>query len=283
MPDKTITLHAELDKLAVTAILHAAEVEADLLQIPPRQNGTSSLGPFSINWDVEGSLKKDSGDFVLKVPNLFGIKDVVLNYSLSAGFTVDLGQIVPGLPELPVSFTYSDSVPISGDFSLHPQQSNNGKLWLIKLIVVDALSIPVQATGIFIETLTNALNAALKAVPGIGDLLDFVLKKILEAFGADPVLNFLEQILSDLVNGFPLVSLPTPMAFHPDLPADSKMSAEIDLQIKDLSTVVTADNEVLILTGVGVIDFKAQDMYREMNLHLQLSGEDTMLLSLPEA
>ena len=283
MSDKTTTIHAELDKLAVTAILHAAEVEADLLKIPPPQKGTSGLGPFSINWDVEGSLKKDSGDFVLKSPNIFGLKDVELNYTLSAGFAVDLGQIIPGLPKLPVSFSYSDTVPISGDFSLNPQQSSDGKQWTIKLIVVDALSIPVQATGTFIDTLTDALTGALKAVPGIGNALNFVLGKILDAIGADAVLKFLEQILSDLVTGFPLITLQTPMVLRPDLPEKYKVSAEIDLQIKELSTFVTADTEVLILTGVGVIDLKAQDINQVMNLHLQLSGEDTMLLGLPGA
>jgi hypothetical protein len=34
---------------------------------------------------------------------------------------------------------------------------------------------------------------------------------------------------------------------------------------------------------VVVIDLKAQDIHQEMNLHLQLSGEDTTLLSLPGA
>ena len=119
---------------------------------------------------------------------------------------------------------------------------------------------------------------------------DFVLGKILDAIGADAVLKFLEQILSDLVTGFPLVTLDTPMIFRPDLSKDLpdplkdlKVSAEIDLQITGLSTVVTADTEVLILSGKGVIDLKAQDINQEMNLHLQLSGEDTMLLSLPGA
>jgi hypothetical protein len=283
MSDKTITIHAELDKLAVTAMMHAAEVEAGLLQIPQPQKGTSGLGPFSVNWDVEGSLKKDSGDFVLKSPNIFGLKDVGLNYTLSAGFTVDLSQFIPLLPKLPVSFSYSDTIPISGDFSLNPQQSSDGKQWTIRLIVVDALSIPVQATGKFIDTLTDALTAGLKALPGIGDALNFLLGKILDLIGADAALNFLAQILSDLVSGFPLITLQNPTVLRPDLPAKYKVSAEVDLQIKDLSSLVTADTEVLILTGVGVLELKAQDVNQEMNLHLQLSGEDTMLLGLPGA
>ncbi len=73
------------------------------------------------------------------------------------------------------------------------------------------------------------------------------------------------------------------MVLRPDLPEKYKVSAEIDLQIKELSTFVTADTEILILTGVGVLDLKAQDINQVMNLHLQLSGEDTMLLGLPGA
>ena len=73
------------------------------------------------------------------------------------------------------------------------------------------------------------------------------------------------------------------MVLRPDLPEKYKVSAEIDLQIKELSTFVTVDTEILILTGVGVLDLKAQDINQVMNLHLQLSGEDTMLLGLPGA
>src|SRR6185312_13495551 len=123
-----LTLRAELDTAIATALLHAAETEAKQLGLPTPQTGTREWGPFSVNWDISGSLREHSGEFVLKGPDAFGIQNCILDYTLKGSFSVDLNAFkpplstLPDLPTVPLSFNFSHALSISGKIALHPHQ-----------------------------------------------------------------------------------------------------------------------------------------------------------------
>lgn len=127
-----LTLHVELDATAATSLLHAAETEAKRLGLPAPQTGTRELGPFSATWDVYGSLREHTGQFVLKGPDAFGIEGGLLDYTLKGSFSVDLNAFkpplrsLPDLPTVPISLNFSHTLPLSGKVALHSHQEHEG-------------------------------------------------------------------------------------------------------------------------------------------------------------
>jgi len=273
-----LTLEAVLQKADVTAILHSAETLAKQDGLPAPVNGSSKLGPFTFEWNVSGSLREGSGDFVLKAPNIFGMKNVMLDYSLKASFDLDLQPYVPSpihIPPIKIPLSYSDSVPISGDFEMNSVKDNAN--WVIKLVIVDVLGIPVEASAVFFQNLGDAIGNAIKEIPVVGGFIEDVVDGVIKAIGATGALNFLESILGELVNGFPIYTLPVVFSLKPQLPAPlQNVTVEGDIQIDDLSATVSSDNTNLILEGIGDITIKSQSVA----LALQLSGQDVMTLSL---
>jgi hypothetical protein len=279
-----LILRAELDATAATALLHAAETEAKRLGLPAPQTGTRALGPFSVNWDVHGSLREHSGEFVLKGPEAFGIQGCMLDYSLEGTFSVDLNAFkpplssLPDLPTVPISLKFSHTLPISGKVALHPHKETEGMDWLIDVRIVDPFNIPVQIPPVFFEHMGQVVTEALQKLPALNDLVESFTKAILQSVSAEHVREVFHPLLSPLANGLTLYRLPSFVTLSAALLTPVQLQAQIDVQITDLSVTPRLDDEVLTLTWTGMVIPKLV----ELGLSLQLSGENLMHVRLPE-
>ncbi len=279
-----LILHVEFDATAATALLHAAETEAKRLGLPTPQTGTRALGPFSVTWDMHGSLREHSGQFVLKGPNAFGIQDCMLDYTLKGFFSIDLNTFkpplssLPDLPTIPISLNFSHALPLSGKVALHPHQESEGTDWLIDVRIVDPLNIPVQVPPAFLEHMGQVVTEELQKVPVLGDLIEDFTKAIMQNVVAERVREVLHPLLSPLVNGLTLCRLPSMVTLSATLLAPIELPVQIALQMTDLSVAAHSDNEMLVLTWTGIVIPKLV----ELGLSLQLSGENLMHIRLPE-
>jgi hypothetical protein len=279
-----LTLHIELDATAATALLHAAETEAKRLGLPPPQTGTRSLGPFFVTWDVHGSLREHTGQFVLKDPDAFGIQGGMLDYTLKGSFSLNLNAFkpplssLPDLPTIPISLNFSHTLPLSGKVALHPHQEPEGTDWLIDVKLVDPLSIPVQVPPAFLEHMGQAVTEALQKVPVIGDRVEDFTKAIMQNVVAEHVREAFHPLLSPLVNGLTVYRLPSLATVSVNLHTPIELPTQINVQITDLSIAVQPDDEALVLTWTAMVIPKLV----ESGLSLQLSGENSMHIRLPE-
>jgi hypothetical protein len=252
--------------------------------LPEPQTGTRELGPFSITWDVHGSLREHTGQFVLKDPDAFGIEGGMLDYTLKGFFSVDLNAFkpplksLPDLPTIPVSLNFSHTLPLSGKVALHPHQEPEGKDWLIDMKIVDPLNIPVQVPPAFLEQMGQTVTEELQKIPALGDLVEDFTKAIMHNVVAEHVRKALSPLLSPLVNGLTLYRLPSLMTLSATLLAPKEIQVQINTQITGLSVSVHSDSEMLVLTWTGMVIPKLV----ESSLSLQLSGENQMHIRLPE-
>src|SRR6516225_10009472 len=109
----------------------------------------------------------------------------MLDYSLKASFDLDVQPYVPSfihLSPINIPLSYSDSVPVSGDFEMQPMKDNAN--WVIKLVIVEALGIPVEATAAFFQNLGDSITHALKDIPVLGGLIQDVVDGVIKAIGA---------------------------------------------------------------------------------------------------
>jgi hypothetical protein len=219
------TIQTSLDLVTMTRMLHAAEAESVQLGLPSPQTGTKDLGPFTVTWEVDGAMREQSGEFVLKRPDAFGIKDVLLDYALKGTFSLDLNAFkpdissLPDLPNLPISINIRNTLPLSGEVALHPHQNREGSEWLIDVQLVDPFNLPIDAVTSFVTLLGQILTTELQKIPILDALVENLVKAILQTIGAEQVQDFLQPLLHPFVSGFTLYRLPSFISFASRLPS----------------------------------------------------------------
>jgi hypothetical protein len=291
-----VTLQLDLNVDTVTSLMHTAELDAKRYGLMLVKDYKANLGPFTVDLSGTGSLREDTGSFVLSSPNHFGIHDCVLDFTLSTDFAFDINPFLPsGFPHIPtlnVPVSYSDAVTLSGDFALNVQ--SDASSWTVKLIIIDALNVPIQAAGVFLDHLrqevTSAVHATLgffSSIPGIGTIIDDVINAVLGLIHVDKVQDALTNFFGEMINGFPLRQIPrtytlskvmtetvnVPGLLSATIPVD----LEVDVEIVALSSSVSADNHILTLAGAATVNLKSQSL----SLTLSVTGAEEVSAVVP--
>jgi hypothetical protein len=275
-------LQTFLDPQTLTQMLHAAEIEAKQLGLPPAQTGTKELGPFAVSWELTGELRKRSGAFFLKPPDAFGLQDVLLDYTFKGNFSVDLNAFkpalvsLPDLPTLPITLNLKNTLPLSGAIALHPHQNTEKNEWLIDVQVVDPFNLPMEEAASFVEQVGKTLHAELQNIPAVGTLIEDLEKAILSVIETEQVQKFLQPLLHPFVSGFTLYRLPRCTSLALQLPSPFQVNVHVNAEILELSVVPRFDCNALAFTCAGTVLIKLA----EAGLSLLLAGETSLQLRL---
>lgn len=137
---------------------------------------------------------------------------------------------------------------------------------MIDVKVVDPLNIPVQVPPAFLEHMGQVVTKELQKLPVLGDLVEDFTKAIMQNVVAERVQEVFHPLLYHLVNGLTLYRLPSFVTLSATLLTPIELPAQIDVQITDLSVTTRPDDEVLVLTWIGMVIPKLA----ELGLSLQL-------------
>lgn len=263
MPDITVAA----DESAATELVRDAEATLGTLS----DSGSGSLGPFTASWSA--SVFFSNGTVNLIPPDLIRLANCELNYSLSFGFSIDLGDFLPEfcLPRIciPIPFfddlctpricinwpsisiptiNYSDVVRFTGDFRL--AVSLDGSNWKVDIVIdgVPFLQISPAAAAILVA-ITAAITPILLAIPFIGPFLAAAVATIIAVIGIAGVTGLLGPILTPFVSGLTFNIYNQPKLFEV-LPANLPLDAAVNITL-DLITAAVAgsDEDELVLTA----------------------------------
>lgn len=263
MPDITVVA----DESAATELVRDAEAALGTLS----DSGVGVLGPFTASWSA--SVFFSNGTVDLIPPDVIQLEDCELNYSLSFGFSIDLGDFLPEfcLPQIciPIPFigevctpricinwptisiptiNYSDVVRFTGDFKL--AVSLEGSNWKVDVVIdgVPFLQISPAAAAI-LAAITAAITPILLAIPFIGPFLAAAVATIIAVIGIAGVTGLLGPILTPFVSGLTFNVYNQPQVLQV-LSASPPLDAAVNINL-DLITaaVVGSDEDELVLTA----------------------------------
>ncbi len=252
---------AAADETATTILLLDAETALGTTT----KSGSGSLGPFGAGYTV--AVNFSGGTIDLTPPNVIGITDCNLHYSVSLSFSLDLNSFLPHFclpqvclfgictpkiciswPTITVPFSFADNVKFTADFTLNPHLS--GSTWLIDVVIVGVPLLQFgPATAGILAALGAALSLALLPIPFVGPFLAGAVVVIVAIIGVAGLTGFLGTIITPFVSGLTFNIYKQPKSF-PVLPAASPIDPEVDVQITALAAAVQAtDKDELVITA----------------------------------
>ena len=234
------------------------------------KSGSGSLGPFVASYGVSASFS--GGSVALQAPNIIGLDDIHLNYSLDLSFGIDLNSFLPHfcLPQICVTipfigtictpkicinwptitfpFSYSDFVDFSADFQVIPHLSGSNWLIDIRIVSIPTLAISVAAAAI-LTALGLALGAAVSWIPFIGPLLDVLIAAVMAGIGIAGITGLLGPLLTLFVSGLTFTIYKEPQ-IQQVLPAAGPNDPAVSITITALDCVVQQTNKAeLVVTA----------------------------------
>jgi len=257
MPD----IIAAADQTAATTLLHDAETTLGTLS----KSGGGSLGPFVANYSASVSFSGGSVDLI--PPNIIQLTDCNVNYSLSLSFGIDLGDFLPSFclpqicifgwctpqicitwPTVTIPVSFSDSITITGDFTVAALLS--GPNWLVNVTIQ---SVPLlqfgPGTAALLAVIAAAVTAAVSWVPLIGPFLALLADAVIAAIGIAGITGLLGDIITPFVSGLTFTVYSQPQLF-PVLPSGGPNDPEVDITITALGAAVQAtDKNELVLSA----------------------------------
>jgi hypothetical protein len=256
---------AAADESAATTLLHDAETTLGTLTTGPN---SGNLGPFSATYSA--SVSFSGGTVTLTPPDIIGIANCNLNYTVSLHFGVDLNNIIPPLcfpsvcilnfctpsfcitwQTISVPVNFGDTATFTADFHLNPHLS--GPDWLIDVVIngIPQLEFGPATAGILL-LIEAAVTPAVAAVPFIGPFIAAAVDAIITFIGIAGLTGFLGQILTPFVSGLTFTIYKQPQSF-PALPAAGPLDPEADVTITSLAAIVAASdkNELVITAGIA--------------------------------
>jgi hypothetical protein len=249
------------DQTAATQLLGAGEAALGTQS----KSGSGSLGPFSAGYSA--SVNFSGGTVSLTPPNVVGIDNVDLNYSIHLSFGLDLNDFLPHFclpqicvfgfctpkiciswPTITIPFSFGDTVSFSADFTLNPHLS--GSDWLIDVVIVGVPHLQFGvATAAILAALGTAITLAISWVPFIGPLLAGLIDLLLATIGVAGLTGLLGYILTPFVAGLSFQIYDQPQKF-PVLPAGGPDDPEVDIKITGIAaTVQASDKNELVIAG----------------------------------
>ncbi|SMX33021.1 hypothetical protein [Actibacterium lipolyticum] len=237
-------------------------------------SGTSSLGPFNMNWNASTFFSGGSVD--LRTPDIVRIANMDMNFTVGIGFSIDIGDFLPDFcipqicipipffpdictpeicitwPTIPVGpISHSGTVSATADFRLLAMQ--DGTDWLIEIEIVDIPSLSLDAASTAIGTaLIAALSLALLQVPFIGPFLAGLTVVLGAIFAVSAITGLLGPILSLFLAGltFEIYRQPQVQQVLPPMGAfDPAVSIRIDTLGADVQA--TDEDELVISANIS--------------------------------
>jgi hypothetical protein len=252
---------AAADQSAATTLLHDAEVTLGTLT----KSGGSSLGPFFANYSA--SVSFSGGNVDLIPPNIIQLTNCNVNYALNLSFGLDLNQFLPNFclpqicvfgwctpkictnwPTVPIPISFSDSLTITGDFTVAAVLS--GSNWLVNVTIQGVPLLQFGAgTAALLAAIALAVTAAVGWVPLIGPFLALLADLVLAAIGIAGITGLLGDIITPFISGLTFTVYKQPKLF-PVLPASGPIDPKVDVTIAALGAAVQAsDKNELVLTA----------------------------------
>ncbi len=257
MPD----IIAAADQSAVTTLLHDAESTLGTLS----KSGGGSLGPFFAHYNASVSLS--GGNVNLLPPDVIQLADCYVNYALHLSFGLDLDSFLPHFclpricvfgwctpriciswPTLSIPVSFSDSLTITGDFTVAAILS--GPDWLVNVTIQ---SVPLlqfgTGTALLLAAIAAAVTVAVAWVPLIGPFIALLADAVIAAIGIAGIAGLLGQIITPFISGLTFSVYKQPKLF-PVLHAGGPFDPEVDVTILALGAQVQAsDKNELVLTA----------------------------------
>jgi hypothetical protein len=256
------------DETGANALLRRAQAALGTIG----KSGSGAIGPFQASWSASASLS--GGRVDLAPPNVLGIADLDLNYSLSIGFGFDLSSIIPDFclpqvcvdlgplgryctprvcvdwPSVNITIPYSDRVRFGANFAIAARQ--DGGDWVVesKIVNVPQLQLSPAAAAI-LAAIGVAAGAVLAPIPFIGPFLGAAVAAILAAVGIAGVLGLLGPILTLFVAGLTFELFRQPRRF-PLVAAASSLEPAVMLALDEIRTDVVGSDEDELVFGVDV-------------------------------
>ncbi|WP_140634410.1 hypothetical protein [Methylibium rhizosphaerae] len=239
--------------------------------IPPQSaSGSSSLGPFVVTYGVSATLV--SGDVDLRAPDIIGLRDVRVNFTLNFSFGFDLSTILPDFclpqvcvripcvgrvctpricidwPTIAIPVSFSDFVEADGDFRL--LATLNSGVWKVEAQIVGLPSLRFGlATGALLLAIGAAAALVLAPIPFIGPFLAIAVNAILLAIGIAGVTGLLGPILTPFVSGLRIPIHEVPQVFEV-LPIEGPVDPRVTVTIDAIAAEVrTSDEDELVITA----------------------------------
>lgn len=235
------------------------------------RSGNGNLGPFNANWTASAGFSGGSVD--LREPNIVGLQNVTLNFSVGIGFSIDLSDILPDfcLPRVCIRIPFvgrvctpricidwptinigpinhSGNVNFTADFSA--LASTSGSDWKVEIQIVDIPNLQLDAiSSIILVGITSAVALALLAVPFIGPILAAATALIGAAIGVAAITGLLGPILSLFLAGLSFEIYRQPQ-IQTVLPSAGANDPDVKIRIDSLAAEVqSSDEDELVLTA----------------------------------
>ena len=224
-------LVAAVDETAANVLLQDALAT---LMLPP-QNGSSSLGPFFVNYGATGKLSGGTADLI--PPGTIRISDLQLAFSLSLAIGIDLAKVIPEIclpqvcidipcvgkvctpkiclprPTITVPLSFSDVVKATVDLGVDVQLI--GPNWHVDAILQGIPNLQLGAAAIaLLAAIDAALTVALLAIPLVGLFLAIIVNIILGLIAIAGATGLLGPILTPFLAGLRIPVYDQPKHFE---------------------------------------------------------------------
>lgn len=234
-------------------------------------SGTSSLGPFDANWTASASL--NNGSVGLREPDVVRMQNMVLDFTVGIGLSIDLSDILPNfcLPQVCVNIPFIGRVctprlcidwptisvgPISHSGNLNftsdfrALASLDGPDWRVDIEIVDIPNLQLDAvSALIVVSLTTAVSLALLAVPFIGPFLAAATFAIGALIGIAAVTGLLGPILSLFLSGLK-IPVYHQTQIQTVIPSSGVNDPSVKVRIDNLAAAIaSSDEHELILTA----------------------------------
>jgi hypothetical protein len=221
-------------------------------------SGSSSLGPFTVSYAVNGTLSNGSIDLI--APATVEVKDLRLDWHVDLSFQLDIGDFIPDVhipqvcihipcvgdvctPKIDIIWP-TVTVPVSfGDFvkttvDLGVALSLVSGVWKVEGVVQGIPNLQFGAsTAALLAAIGLAVSAAVAWVPLIGPFLAVLIGAVVAAVGIAGLTGLLGPIITPFISGtrFPITEVP---ALFEVLPAAGPFDPAVFVTVESLGAEV---------------------------------------------
>lgn len=198
-------------------------------------NGSTSLGPFTASYNVNGQFTSGTVDLI--APSTVRIDKLHFNWHVDLGFQIDLNSFLPHFclpqvcidipcvgevctpkiciswPTVGVNVPLGDFVEATADFGLDVRLDSG--TWKVQIVVQNVSQLQFgPATAGMLVLIGLAITPVLLAVPFIGPFLAIAVNAILAAIGIAGLTGLLGQILTPFISGLKIPVYEQPKHFE---------------------------------------------------------------------
>lgn len=245
---------AAVDEVAAATLLANAQTLLGTQSV----SDSGSLGPFNATWGASASFSGGSIDLV--PPDIVGITDCDLNYSLNLTVSFDLSSIIPDFclprvcvptpfgrlctpricidwPSVSIPVSFSDIVRFTADFRLNVFL-NSSSQWQVDAVIVGVpfLQLTPAATAI-LAAIGLAAAAILAPIPFIGLLLAGAVLLITATIGIAGLMGWLGALLTPFVSGLSFTVYQQPQNFEV-LPVAGAFDPAVNITLDSVGVAV---------------------------------------------